>query len=183
MDLNIPRVPKKAQDTPKQDLSTTFMANSLAVVRCRLLVSRMNPSDPNRQKTAARNISNELFGKVLHKVALPVQFLQFMLYPPMISIPPQRCSREEQDKQSGGDQYQHDAMVEIIACGSGAPAGCQGRHAKQNSGQSDEIADQRNFPVPGDTAQNSNAAPEQKESAYGFDNRGGNDFRLMKPAE
>jgi hypothetical protein len=82
MDLNIPRVPKKAQHTPKQDLSTTFMANSLAVVSCRLLVSRMNPSDPNRQKTAARNISNELFGKVLQKVALPVQFLQFMLYPP-----------------------------------------------------------------------------------------------------
>ena len=85
MDLNILRTPKKAQHTPKHDLSTTLMANSLAVVSCRLLVSRINPSDPKRQKTASRKMSNELFGKVFQKVALPVQFFQFIPHPPIAS--------------------------------------------------------------------------------------------------
>jgi hypothetical protein len=79
MDLNILRTPKKAQHTPKQDLTTTFTVSSLAVVSWRLLLSRMNPSDPKRQKTAARKISNELVGRVLQKAALPVHFVQFMM--------------------------------------------------------------------------------------------------------
>jgi hypothetical protein len=38
----------------------------------------MNPSDPKRPNTGARKIRNELVGKVLQKVALPVQFFQFI---------------------------------------------------------------------------------------------------------
>ena len=74
-------------------------------------MSRMNPSDPKRQKTAARKTSNELAGKVL------------------------------------------------------------------------QVRDQRNPPMPGEMAENGNAAPEQRQSADSFDNRSGNDSRLMKPAE
>ena len=38
----------------------------------------MNPSDPKRQKTAARKMIRELFGNVFQKLALPVQFFQFI---------------------------------------------------------------------------------------------------------
>jgi len=110
MDLNILRTPKKAQHTANKDLTRTFRASSLAPVSGGFLLSRMNPSDAKRQKTAARKIRNELVGKVFQKVALPVQFFQFMGCRPS-SIPLQRGPSKKQDEEAGGNQDQHHAMV------------------------------------------------------------------------
>jgi hypothetical protein len=49
----------------------------------------MNPSDPNRQKTAARKTNIELFGKLLQKVALPAHFFEFIRYLPITAAAPQ----------------------------------------------------------------------------------------------
>ena len=57
-----------------------FMVSSPALVAWGLLVSKMNPKEPNRQNTPARKTIKDRLDKVFQKVAVPVQVFQFMRF-------------------------------------------------------------------------------------------------------